>query len=165
MELLASEHGLRLVEFLGPDLADYSPESPFLEGLRDSVENDPRPVVALAIITSAQEQLAQYFEGVRREFTLPLDLVGTPFQQSVWRALCSVDYATTISYRELATRVGRPAAIRSAAAANGANPVSIIVPCHRILGSDGSLTGYAAGLEIKRALLELERSVAGRGSA
>jgi len=111
------------------------------------------------IIAQAEHELAEYFAGIRRRFTIPLDLAGTDFQLRIWRILLEIPYGTTITYRELAAAAGRPSAIRAAGAANGANPISIIVPCHRVIGSDGSLTGYAGGIETKRFLIELERSV------
>jgi methylated-DNA-[protein]-cysteine S-methyltransferase len=105
-----------------------------------------------------REQLRQYFAGERREFDLPLAPAGTPFQERVWRALREIPYGETASYRELAERIGRPTASRAVGTANGRNPVSIIVPCHRVIGASGALTGYAGGVERKRFLLELEGS-------
>ncbi len=101
-------------------------------------------------------ELAEYFAGRRRDFTLALDPAGTPFQREVWGELARIPYGATVSYGELARRVGRPAASRAVGAANGANPIPIILPCHRVIGSNGSLTGYGGGLPIKRALLSLE---------
>lgn len=103
-----------------------------------------------------REELDEYFDGVRTEFTVPLALVGTEFQRSVWAELRAIGYGTTRTYTELATSIGRPTAIRAVAAANGRNPVSIVVPCHRVIGSDGTLTGYAGGLDRKRFLLDRE---------
>lgn len=102
-------------------------------------------------------QLEEYFEGKRVEFDLPLDLQGTDFQKRVWNELLTIPYGKTVSYKELSIRLGDVRAIRAVAAANGANPVSIIVPCHRVIGSDGSLTGYAGGLWRKRWLLDFEQ--------
>ena len=107
----------------------------------------------------AAEQLTEYFAGHRRHFEIEYMAIGTPFQQRVWHALQAIPYSVTESYAHLAHRVGNPAAIRAVAAAVGANPLSIIVPCHRIIGSDGSLTGYAGGLPAKQALLALEGSI------
>lgn len=101
-------------------------------------------------------QLAEYFESKRRSFDLPLALHGTDFMQSVWQALLSIPYGETRSYAEQSQILGNPDAIRAVARANGANQIAIVVPCHRIIGSDGALTGYAGGLWRKRALLELE---------
>ncbi len=110
-----------------------------------------------ALLREAERQLGAYFAGERHVFDLPLDTSrGTPFQREVWAALCKVKYGCTISYGALATALGRPSAVRAVGAAVGRNPVSVIVPCHRVLGSDGSLTGYAGGVGRKVALLELE---------
>ena len=105
----------------------------------------------------ATRQLDEYFEGSRREFNIPLALEGTEFQRRVWRALTSVGYGQTISYSELARRAGRPGAARAAGAANGKNPLSIVLPCHRVIGANGRLTGYAGGLPVKEWLLAHER--------
>ena len=105
----------------------------------------------------AREQLTRYFDASSRTFDLPLDPVGTPFQRTVWRAISAVPYGETISYATLAGAAGAPGAARAAGAATGRNPLGIIVPCHRIVGSQGALTGYAGGLDRKRALLALER--------
>jgi methylated-DNA-[protein]-cysteine S-methyltransferase len=111
------------------------------------------------LLRAAALQLDEYFAGRRKRFDLALGPQGTAFQQRVWRAIAAVPAGETISYGELARRAGRPAAVRAAGAATGRNPLSIVVPCHRIVGADGSLTGYAGGLERKRALLEHERPV------
>jgi methylated-DNA-[protein]-cysteine S-methyltransferase len=102
-------------------------------------------------------QLAAYFAGELTAFDLPFALEGTPFQQTVWRALCDIPYGETISYGELARRVAKPQAVRAVGAANGQNPIAIVVPCHRVIGSNGKLTGYGGGLPVKEALLALER--------
>jgi len=104
----------------------------------------------------AVRELKAYFAGRLQEFTLPLDLRGTPFQKAVWEALLGIPYGETRSYSDIARAVGKPAATRAVGLANGANPVSIIVPCHRVIGKSGELVGYGGGLERKRALLELE---------
>jgi methylated-DNA-[protein]-cysteine S-methyltransferase len=106
------------------------------------------------------EQLGEYFAGERRAFDLPLDLVGSPFQRQVWEQLQAIPYGTTISYKELAQRVGRPDDAREVGAAVGRTPLPIIVPCHRVVASNGDLTGYLGGLQRKQALLDLEASVA-----
>lgn len=103
-----------------------------------------------------ERQLAAYFGGQLREFSLPLETPGTPFQQSVWRALCDIPYGTTCSYGQLAERIGSPGAQRAVGAANGANRVAIVVPCHRVIESGGGLRGYGGGLERKQFLLQLE---------
>ncbi len=109
-----------------------------------------------AFIDAARAQLAEYFGGTRQTFDLPLSPAGTAFQQAVWRALVGIPYGHTISYAELARRVGRPAASRAVGAANGRNPLPIVLPCHRVIGANGSLTGFGGGLPTKRFLLELE---------
>jgi methylated-DNA-[protein]-cysteine S-methyltransferase len=103
-------------------------------------------------------QLAAYFAGDLRHFDLPLAPEGTPFQQQVWEALQRIPYGDTISYGELACRIGKPEASRAVGAANGRNPIPVVIPCHRVVGADGSLTGFGGGIEAKRALLELERA-------
>lgn len=113
------------------------------------------------LLQQAQAQLEEYFAGRRNRFDLPLDLRGgTPFQQSIWNALLAIPFGATTSYSRLGTQVGKAKAVRAVGAAVGRNPLSIIVPCHRVMGSDGSLTGYAGGLDRKAALLKLETSPA-----
>lgn len=109
-------------------------------------------------LTTAMRQLDEYFSGWRKLFDLPLLMIGTDFQKTVWRALKAVEYGRTASYKAVAEAIGRPESVRAVAGAIGANPMSIIIPCHRIVGSDGSLTGYAGGLDAKRYLLELEKA-------
>ena len=108
-------------------------------------------------LREALEQLEAYVDGTRRSFDLMLDPRGTPFQRSVWDAVSAVGYGETQSYGEIARAIGRPAAVRAVGAANGANPLPVIVPCHRIIGSNGTLTGYGGGLDLKRRLLAFER--------
>ena len=108
------------------------------------------------VLRRAGMQLDGYFRGRRRSVDLPLCASGTPFQRAVWQALLEIPYGETRSYADIARRIGRPKAVRAVGTANGANPVSIIVPCHRVIGTDGSLTGYAGGLENKHKLLALE---------
>ncbi len=107
----------------------------------------------------AFDQLQEYFKGERQEFDLPLRFIGTEFQKKVWRALCDIPYGHTRSYKQIAAAVGNPKASRAVGMANNKNPLTIVVPCHRVIGSDGSLTGYAGGLERKTAFLELEKSL------
>jgi len=107
----------------------------------------------------AMQQLAEYFDGSRKQFDLPLDFEGTIFQKSVWAALLRIPYGETRTYAQIAIEIGNPNATRAVGAANGKNPLSIIVPCHRVIGSSGGLTGFAGGLGIKRQLLDLERSI------
>jgi len=109
-----------------------------------------------AILRTCLAQLEEYFLGTRKEFSLPLDLRGTEFQMGVWRALTLIKYGETSTYGKIASSIGRPKAVRAVGGANHNNPVSIIVPCHRVIGSDGSLTGYGGGLHRKRWLLDHE---------
>ena len=111
--------------------------------------------------TRRSRQLAEYFAGERTDFDLPLEPAGTPFQLRVWETLRDIPYAETINYGQLADRIGNPNASRAVGLANGRNPISIVVPCHRVIGANGSLTGYGGGLDRKRTLLELERRTAG----
>lgn len=120
-------------------------------GLKSEFIEEDSPVFAQVI-----DQLQEYFEGKRKTFDLPLLTVGTPFQKQVWNALLHIPFGKTASYLELSQQLGNPDAIRAVASANGANAISIIIPCHRIIGSDGSLVGYAGGLEAKKKLLKLE---------
>ena len=107
-------------------------------------------------VADVAAQLQQYFRGERRAFDLPLAPRGTEFQQDVWRALQRIPYGETRSYSDIAREIGRPAAVRAVGAANGANPIPIVIPCHRVVGSNGSLTGFGGGIETKRWLLGLE---------
>ncbi|WP_103500387.1 MULTISPECIES: methylated-DNA--[protein]-cysteine S-methyltransferase [unclassified Streptomyces] len=106
----------------------------------------------------AREQLEEYFAGRRTVFDLPLGLRGTPFQRTVWEALLEIPYGWTVSYGQLAERIGRPTAARAVGLANGRNPIGVIIPCHRVVGARGDLTGYGGGVARKRRLLELERA-------
>jgi methylated-DNA-[protein]-cysteine S-methyltransferase len=126
---------------------------PVQEGAPPPGESGDR---AVAILDETERQLGEYFAGVRRGFELPLRPAGTEFQLSVWWALAEISYGTTLSYGELAQHIGRPKAVRAVGAANGANPLPIVLPCHRVIGADGSLTGFGGGLPAKIALLELE---------
>lgn len=113
-----------------------------------------------AALAPVRDQFEQYFAGERREFELELDLHGTPFERGVWNALLEIPFGETRSYGQIAARVCAPAAARAVGVANARNPVAIVVPCHRVIGADGSLTGYGGGLERKRALLDLEAGIA-----
>ena len=115
-------------------------------------QHDPRHPV----LHQARRELTEYFAGRRKRFDVALDPQGTVFQRSIWKMIAKVSYGKTLTYGELAQRAGFPGSARAAGAATGRNPLSVIVPCHRIMGADGSLTGYAGGLSRKRALLELE---------
>jgi O-6-methylguanine DNA methyltransferase len=140
--LAVSERGLMALEFDRGDVAAAWVES-------------PERTVACA------RQLEEYFAGQRRQFDLPLDLRGTDFQKRCWQELLKIRYGETRSYADIARAIGNPAAVRAVGLANGQNPIAIIVPCHRVIGSDGSLTGYGGGLETKRKLLELEGALSG----
>ncbi len=139
---IGSAEGLRSLDWRVPASAVRGAETGAEVGLLDAVE----------------EQLAAYFAGSLRIFDLPLDPVGTDFQREAWRALRRIPYGETRSYAEQAALIGRPRAVRAVGAANSKNPISIIVPCHRVIGSDGTLTGFAGGLAAKRFLLGLESS-------
>ena len=138
LTLIASDFGLRRVAF-------SSQESTTLE----AGEIHPE-------LTRAAEQLREYFDGQRQVFDLPLDLVGTDFQREAWRALAAVPYGETRSYGEQAQAIGRPGAYRAVGSANAKNPIPVVLPCHRIVGTNGSLTGFAGGLDLKRWLLAHE---------
>jgi len=119
--------------------------------LADAAREESEPILRRAV-----RQLGEYFEGRRTEFDLPLDPQGTDFQKKVWRALCDIPYGQTASYGQIARAIGAPAASRAVGAANGRNPIPIVVPCHRVIGANGTLTGFGGGLENKAILLALE---------
>ena len=143
LRLVASDAGL--VAILWPN------ERPGRVPLGPTREDAAHPV-----LTKAAAQVAGYFAGTLRAFEVPLDFRGTDFQRSVWQALLTIPYGETRSYVQIARQIGRPTASRAVGAANGRNPVSIIAPCHRVIGTNGTLTGFAGGLEAKRMLLDLE---------
>ncbi|NUS38343.1 MAG: methylated-DNA--[protein]-cysteine S-methyltransferase [Lysobacter sp.] len=147
LRLAADDACLRLIEF--PDPRHPAPQDD------DWQEGDN------AVLAMTRAQLGEYFAGRRRIFDLPLAPRGTPFQLDVWMALRAIPYGVTIRYRDLAERVGKPSAMRAVGAANGRNPLPIVVPCHRVIGADGSLTGFGGGLPTKRFLLQLEGAMAG----
>jgi methylated-DNA-[protein]-cysteine S-methyltransferase len=124
--------------------------------------HEPESEPSDPVLRETAKQLTEYFAGTRREFDLPLAATGTEFQQRVWQVLRTIDFADTWSYGELARSIGQPSASRAVGAANGRNPISIVVPCHRVIGSNGSLTGYGGGEWNKRWLLDHEAVVAGR---
>ncbi len=144
MRAFASRDGLRALIFEGSDPAANGVCGEVFDGARDEV------------LRACAAQLREYFAGRRTTFDLPLDAVGTPFQQQAWRALRDIPYGETRSYAQQAEAMGRPSAVRAVGAANARNPHTIVVPCHRVLGADGALTGFASGLRNKRRLLELE---------
>jgi methylated-DNA-[protein]-cysteine S-methyltransferase len=121
--------------------------------LGELIESASHPV-----LVETERQLGEYFAGKRRNFSVTLDMRGTSFQRNVWEALLAIPFGETRSYRDLAKNLGNPQATRAVGAANGKNPISIIVPCHRVVGSNGKLTGFAGGLEAKARLLELEQA-------
>ena len=143
--LAASDTHLHALEF----------EAPAHPVKRDDAWHEGRN----AVIDAAHAQLDEYFAGTRRDFDLPLAPQGTDFQVKVWWKLATIPYGETISYAQLASRIDKPTAMRAVGAANGRNPLSIILPCHRVIGADGSLTGYGGGLPIKVFLLKLEGSL------
>ena len=117
------------------------------------------PEHKIAVLERTQQQLGEYFFGTRNEFTLPILTVGTPFQESVWQSLQQIRYGETSTYSRLAASIDKRAAVRAVANANAANALSIIIPCHRIIGSDGNLTGYAGGIVVKEKLITLEKQL------
>jgi methylated-DNA-[protein]-cysteine S-methyltransferase len=143
--LVASEKGLAAILWENDD--------PSRVRLGELVEDAANP-----ILQAAGTQLNEYFAGTRTAFDLPLDFKGTPFQKSVWAQLLAIPFGQTRSYADIARAIGKPTAFRAVGAANGKNPISIVAPCHRVIGKDGTLTGFAGGLEAKRCLLGLEGS-------
>jgi methylated-DNA-[protein]-cysteine S-methyltransferase len=139
--LVGTEDALRRIEFERGKTS---------RGAQSGWKRSPAPFRA------AVDQLRAYFAGELRDFDLPLDPRGTEFQRQTWGALRKVPYGDTATYAEIARRIGRPTAVRAVGAANGQNPIPIIIPCHRVIGSNGQLTGFGGGLDIKRQLLELE---------
>jgi methylated-DNA-[protein]-cysteine S-methyltransferase len=127
----------------------------FTEG-GEPPRQEPDEQKEAGFLAEAKQQLREYFEGRRQGFTLPVAPGGTAFQQRVWQELQKIPWGTTTTYREIAQRIGQPTAVRAVGSANGRNPVSIVIPCHRVIGSDGSLTGYAGGIATKRRLLQHE---------
>ena len=115
------------------------------------------------ILLEAEQQLQEYFEGTRNSFSLPLDLLGTAFQKQVWEALSAIPYGETRNYTQIAEQIRNPRAVRAVGAANGRNPISIVLPCHRVIGASGDLTGFAGGLETKARLLTMEGAMQNKG--
>jgi methylated-DNA-[protein]-cysteine S-methyltransferase len=130
-----------------------------MRGGRRPVPIDPAWVRSDEAFAGVTRQLAEYFDGSRRGFDIPLELHGNEFERRVWEALRMIPYGETVSYGEIARWIGHPSAARAVGLANGRNPIAVIVPCHRVIGADGSLTGFGGGLERKRFLLELEAGV------
>jgi methylated-DNA-[protein]-cysteine S-methyltransferase len=144
LKLVASDHGLVAVL--------WENDCPTRVRLNEMAENDQHPV-----LVETERQLDEYFAGKRKEFSVALDMSGTGFQKDVWEALLAIPFGETRSYGQLAKQLGNPRATRAVGAANGRNPVSIIVPCHRVIGSSGKLTGFAGGLDVKAHLLSMEQ--------
>jgi methylated-DNA-[protein]-cysteine S-methyltransferase len=132
----------------------------YMQDGRKPATINPRWVPSTAPFVDVTAQLEEYFAGRRTTFDVPLAAEGAPFERRVWRALEDIPYGETVSYGEIARRVGQPSAARAVGLANGRNPIAVIVPCHRVIGADGTLTGYGGGLERKRLLLELEQGQA-----
>lgn len=151
LTLTVSSKGLLALDFENPQVMPAK-----ARGACDIVEDEKRTLAYVA-------ELDLYFRGELREFTVPLDLRGTGFQKSCWQALLRIPYGTTVSYADIAAAVERPRAFRAVGMANHNNPIPIIVPCHRVIASDGSLCGYGGGLEVKRKLLDLERAAIRKG--
>ncbi len=143
LRLVASDAGLAAILWESTDPASLS--------LSLAAESPAHPV-----LTETARQLGEYFAGTRKAFDLPLDFKGTDFQQKVWRALLTIPFGETRSYAQIAKQIGQPTATRAVGAANGRNPIPIIAPCHRVIGSNGDLTGFGGGLPIKEHLLTLE---------
>jgi methylated-DNA-[protein]-cysteine S-methyltransferase len=143
LRLVASDAGLAAI--LWPN------DAPGRVSLGEWIERDDHP-----ILLETERQLREYFEGRRKAFDLKLDFNGTEFQRKVWAALLTIPYGETRSYAQIARQIGKPEAVRAVGAANGKNPISIVAPCHRVIGSSGKLTGFAGGLEAKAFLLALE---------
>lgn len=143
LKLIASDRGLAAVLWENEDPKRYR--------LPDLLEEGSHPV-----LLETERQLTEYFAGKRKRFTVALDFVGTDFQKKVWTALVAIPFGETRSYGEIAREIGHPAAVRAVGAANGRNPVSIIAPCHRVIGANGKLTGFAGGLAAKAFLLKIE---------
>jgi methylated-DNA-[protein]-cysteine S-methyltransferase len=145
--LIADDDGLTRIIFANQNLADV--------GLNDVdvPEADADPV-----LDTTATQLEEYFAGDRRTFDVPLHLIGTDFQRAAWLALAAIPYGETTSYGRQAEAIGRPGAFRAVGSANGQNPLPIVLPCHRVVGADGSLTGFGGGIDVKQRLLDLERN-------
>lgn len=145
LKLVASERGLCAILWENDDPARVP--------LGETTESREH-----SVLVETEQQLNAYFTGTLRAFSLPLDFVGTEFQKKVWQALLTIPFGETRTYGQIAAQIGRPGAARAVGAANSRNPISIVAPCHRVIGSDGTLTGFAGGMEAKARLLEIERA-------
>jgi O-6-methylguanine DNA methyltransferase len=161
--LAASARGLVALEFDArlPGQQSIRPNPRHLRKESEKVTNGFRFEDSASLLQPYVNELEEYFAGKRREFTFPLDLRGTDFQQACWHALLAIPYGETRSYADIARAVGKPNAFRAVGMANNRNPVAIVVPCHRVIASDGTLCGYGGGLDVKRKLLELEGALSG----
>jgi methylated-DNA-[protein]-cysteine S-methyltransferase len=144
--LIAGDEGLTRILFANQSLADLDLDDEDVP----QVDDDP-------VLLDAAQQLDEYFARTRTTFDLPLYLEGTDFQRTAWLALADIPYGETTSYKTQAAAIGKPGAFRAVGSANGANPIPIVLPCHRVVGSDGSLTGFGGGVEVKQRLLDLEQ--------
>lgn len=158
LKALSSEKGIVLLEFENGQ--DVQKEYSEIEKILDSKITDESNVY----LDCLEKELSEYFSGQRKVFTLPLDLLGTDFQISVWKALLEIPYGRTKTYHQQSEFLGNTKAIRAVGTANGKNRIAILVPCHRVIGKDGSLVGYRGGIEIKKKLLGLERKNSGEGT-
>jgi O-6-methylguanine DNA methyltransferase len=158
--LAASVRGLVALEF-DARLPGQQSVRPNPRDLRKEKENWFGFEEAPATMGLYRNEVAEYFAGKRREFTFPLDLRGTDFQIACWRALQAIPYGETRTYADIARAIGKPTAFRAVGMANNRNPIAVVVPCHRVIASDGSLCGYGGGLDVKRKLLELEGALSG----
>ncbi|HLP38040.1 methylated-DNA--[protein]-cysteine S-methyltransferase [Lacibacter sp.] len=161
----ASIHTVYYKSPIGTILLEIEDEQLTVVSFRDDVALAETGSTTSFILKSAIQQLDEYFAGTRKQFELPLHPVGTAFQQKVWDQLIKIPYAETVTYLHMAKRLGNIKSIRAAASANGKNPIGIIIPCHRVVGADGKLTGYAGGLHRKQWLLEHEAKMAGKSSS
>jgi len=152
LRLVASPVGIRAIEF------DGGRRNTGKNACATAERNTGRNACA-TVLREAERQLRAYFEGALREFELPLDMQGTDFQKRVWTQLRTIPYGETRSYGQIAAAIGAAAAVRAVGAANGANPIAIVVPCHRVIGTSGKLVGYGGGLALKKRLLELEGGI------
>ena len=152
LKLVGSDRGLAAVL--------WEDDDPKRVRIREYMRDDDHPV-----LVEAEKQLKEYFAGSRKDFTLELDPMGTDFQKEVWKALAAIPYGETRSYSDIAREIGNVKAVRAVGAANGKNPISIVVPCHRVVGASGDLTGFAGGLEAKACLLSLEGAEVNKNGA
>jgi methylated-DNA-[protein]-cysteine S-methyltransferase len=150
---------------IGTLLLEAAEEQLTVASFVDDVSVSATGTTSSSLLATAITQLDEYFAGSRRQFDLPLQPQGTSFQQKVWDQLLRIPFAETVTYLQMAKRLGNVKSIRAAASANGKNPIGIIIPCHRVVGADGKLTGYAGGLHRKQWLLEHEAKIAGRSTS